>query len=119
MSKGWTALGNERTCSYGRLRARMGKAKEFQLHSVTSHESHPESHLAMLPGVSPRGDLESRHGPQTNTSLPRQRLLLLFSRLVVFDSATPRTAARQASLSFTVSWSSLKLMSIGSAEADR
>ena len=36
-------------------------------------------------------------------------LLLLLSRLVVSDSATPWTAARQASLSFTISWSLLKL----------
>ena len=35
-----------------------------------------------------------------------------FSRSVVTDSATPWTAARQASLSFTISWSLLKLMSI-------
>ena len=37
-----------------------------------------------------------------------------FSRSVLFDSATPRTAARQASLSITNSWSLLKLMSIKS-----
>ena len=35
-----------------------------------------------------------------------------FSRSVVSDSATPRTAARQASLSIPNSWSLLKLMSI-------
>ena len=35
-----------------------------------------------------------------------------FSRSVVSDSATPWTAARQASLSITNSWSLLKLMSI-------
>ena len=39
-------------------------------------------------------------------------LLLLFSLSVVSDSATPRTWARQASLSITVSWSLLRLMSI-------
>ena len=38
--------------------------------------------------------------------------LLLFSHKVMSDSATPWTAARQASLSFTVSQSLLKLMSI-------
>ena len=38
--------------------------------------------------------------------------LLLFSHSVVSDSATPWTVARQASLSFTVSQSLLKLMSI-------
>ena len=38
--------------------------------------------------------------------------LLLFSRSVVSDSATPWTAAHKASLSFTVSQSLLKLMSI-------
>ena len=37
-----------------------------------------------------------------------------FSRSVVFDSATPWTAAHQASLSITNFWSLLKLMSIES-----
>ena len=40
--------------------------------------------------------------------------MLLFSYSVVSDSVTPWTAARQASLSFTISWSLLKLMSIES-----
>ena len=35
-------------------------------------------------------------------------VLSLFSRSVVSDSVTPWTAANQASLSFTISWSSLK-----------
>ena len=38
-------------------------------------------------------------------------LLFLFSPSVVSDSAAPRTVARQASLSFTISQSLLKLMS--------
>ena len=42
------------------------------------------------------------------------KALLLFSHSVVSDSATPRTAARQSSLSFTISHSLLKLMSIES-----
>ena len=37
---------------------------------------------------------------------------LLFSHSVMPNSATPWTAACQASLSFTISWSLLKLMSI-------
>ena len=41
-------------------------------------------------------------------------VLLQFSRSVMSDSATPWTAARQASLSITNSWSLLKLMSIES-----
>ena len=41
-------------------------------------------------------------------------LLLLFSCWVMSDSATPLTAARQASLSYTISQSLLKLMSIES-----
>ena len=41
-------------------------------------------------------------------------LLSLFSGSVVSDSATPWTAAHQPSLSFTISWSLLKLMSIES-----
>ena len=48
------------------------------------------------------------------TQTNQQSLLLLFSQLVVPDSATPWTAARQASLSFSISWSLLKLMSIES-----
>ena len=39
-------------------------------------------------------------------------LLLLLSRSVMSDSTTPWTAAHQASLSFTISWSLFKLMSI-------
>ena len=41
-------------------------------------------------------------------------LMLLFSPSVVSDSADPWTAALQAFLSFTISWSLLKLMSIES-----
>ena len=40
--------------------------------------------------------------------------LLLFSHTVVYDSATPWTAARQASLSLTISWSLPKFMPIAS-----
>ena len=39
-------------------------------------------------------------------------VLLVLSCLVMSDSATPWTAACQASLSFTISWSLLKLLSI-------
>ena len=45
---------------------------------------------------------------------PSLRALLLCSHLIVFNFTTPWTAARQASLSFTISLSSLKLMSIES-----
>ena len=38
--------------------------------------------------------------------------LLLFSRSVMSNSATPWTAAHQASLYFTISWSLLKLVSV-------
>ena len=44
----------------------------------------------------------------------RQIRHLLFSRSALSDSVTPRTAAHQASLSFTISRSLLKLMSIES-----
>ena len=44
----------------------------------------------------------------------RDFLLLLFSHSVLFNSVTPWTAACQASLSFTVSQSLFKLMSIDS-----
>ena len=40
--------------------------------------------------------------------------MCLFSRSVTFDSVTPRTAARQASLSFTISQSLLRLTSVES-----
>ena len=39
-------------------------------------------------------------------------MLLLFSHPVMSDSATPWAAARQASLSLTISWSLPKFMSI-------
>ena len=42
---------------------------------------------------------------------PLESMLLLFSHLVVSDSATPWMAAHQASVSFTVSCSLLELMS--------
>ena len=42
--------------------------------------------------------------------------LLLFSCSVISDSATPWTAARQASLSFTISWSLLSLRPIESVK---
>ena len=41
-------------------------------------------------------------------------MLVLFGHSVVSDSVTPWTAAHQASLSSTISWSLLKLMSIAS-----
>ena len=41
-----------------------------------------------------------------------EALLLLFSRSVMSDSATPWTTAGQASLSFTDCWSLFKLMCI-------
>ena len=44
----------------------------------------------------------------------RDLLLLLFSHSVMSNSATPGTAARQASLSFIISQSWLKLVSIES-----
>ena len=47
-------------------------------------------------------------------SLSPQAPLLLLGCEVMFDSATSQTTARQASLSFTISWSLLKLMSIES-----
>ena len=62
---------------------------------------------------------ESRNSVETTTK-PSLHLLwfmtqLLFGRSVLSDSLrTPWTAAWQASLSFTVSWSLLKLMSIAS-----
>ena len=54
------------------------------------------------------------HALFCNCSLISSVLLLLFSRSVVSDSATPWTAAHQASLSFTNSGSLLRLMSIES-----
>ena len=46
------------------------------------------------------------------SSTPTNHLLLLFNHSVVSDFVTPWTAACQASLSFTISQSWLKLMSI-------
>ena len=46
--------------------------------------------------------------------LQNQKALLLFSRSVVSDSATPWTVAPQASLPFPVSWSFLQFMPVES-----
>ena len=46
--------------------------------------------------------------------LSRPQLLLLFGRYVMSDPATPRTAAHKAPLSFTISQSLLRFMSIES-----
>ena len=52
---------------------------------------------------------------QTKPSMSAgQTCLLLFSRSVVSDSVTPRTAAHQGPLSFTISQTLLKLISIES-----
>ena len=68
---------------------------------------HPSQKQIML--------LTNHPGPDTFIAAAQARqLLLLFSHSVVSDSATPWTAARQASLSFTVPQSLLKLMSIHS-----
>ena len=54
------------------------------------------------------GELQLKHHQLHST------LLLFFSRSVVLDSWTPWTVVHQASLSFTISWSLLKFMSIES-----
>ena len=68
-------------------------------------------------GIEPRSpalqaDSLTTEQPGTLHRTPGCVSLLLFSHSVVSSSATPSTAARQASLSFTVSWTLLKLMSI-------
>ena len=55
-----------------------------------------------------RGFRQGAHLSEPPT--PRTAVLLVFRPSVVSDSAAPWTAARQASLSFTISRSSLKLM---------
>ena len=69
----------------------------------------------MRPGESGQSSLQGKDwtsGFQAPGHL--NRVLFLFSHSVMSDSATPWTAACQASLSFTVSLSLLKLMSIES-----
>ena len=50
----------------------------------------------------------------TGNSLGHSQLVPLFSQSVMSDSAASRTSACQASLSFPISWSLLKLMSVES-----
>ena len=52
--------------------------------------------------------------PREEVTMSKATFSVQFSYSVISDSATPWTAARQASLSFTISWSLLKLMSIKS-----
>ena len=58
--------------------------------------------------------LAFRGPPRVGTGLAQRDLLWLFSHSAVSNSATPGTAARQASLSFTLSQSWLRLVSIES-----
>ena len=55
---------------------------------------------------------EKQSGSLVNLILNPDLLSAQFSRLVMSDLSTPWTAANQASLSITNSWSLLKLMSI-------
>ena len=80
--------------------------------NLTGHQCLPNSSL-------PREKLADKMSSFSYTYIFYQSikcvfLLLLFSNWVECDSATPWTAAHQASLSFTVSWSLLKLISIES-----
>ena len=52
--------------------------------------------------------------PREEVTMSKATFSVQFSYSVISDSATPWTAAGQASLSFTISWSLLKLMSIKS-----
>jgi len=62
----------------------------------------------------PLANLEWRVGERLKTERWDKHLFLLFGCSVVSESATPWTVARQASLSFTISRSLLKLKSIES-----
>ena len=66
--------------------------------------------LLVVPGS--RG--EGPPHPRAESKVCGLLVSLLFSRSVVSDAVTPRTAARPASLSITNSWSLLKLTSIES-----
>ena len=57
---------------------------------------------------------DHKHAEFLKIQLTITNWLLLFSRSVISNSANPRSAACQDSLSFTISWSLLKLMSIES-----
>ena len=76
------------------------------------HNSSAASSLG--PGWLPeeRGPWELEMEVNSGTEMDSGACLLLFSCSVMLDSATPWTAACQASLSITNSWSLLKLMSI-------
>ena len=64
------------------------------------------------PGIGPRSpSLQADSLPTEPPGKPIQFSSVQFNHSVVSDSATPWTAARQASLFFTISWSLLKLMS--------
>ena len=69
------------------------------------------------PGDLPNPGIEPSSLTLQTGSLPSEppgNYMLLFSRSVVSDSVTQWIAACQASLSFTISWSLLKLMTIES-----
>ena len=81
--------------------------------STLTHESvMPSSHLMSPP--SPPAPNPSHHQGSFLLGRLKWLLVLFFSPSVVSDSATPWTAAHQASLSFTISQSLVRLTSIES-----
>ena len=56
--------------------------------------------------------IKTQHSQKYRNKITSVQFSVQFSRSVVSDSVTPWTAARQASLSITSSWSLLKLMPI-------
>ena len=74
----------------------------------------PTSQADALPSEPPGKPAEHHQDLQKNSVCPAQPFVVVQSLSHVSLSATPRTAARQVSLSFTISQSLLKLMSIES-----
>ena len=78
------------------------------LKSPPGESSHPRNRTYVSSGSGTSGGFCTAESP----GKPRYILLLLFGHPVVADSATPWTAARQASLSLIISRSLPKFMSI-------
>ena len=75
-------------------------------------ESHGERSLAgYSPGVTKNQSQLNYYYQQQHNSILKLTLILVFSHQVVSDSATPWTAAHQASRSLTICWSLPKFMS--------
>ena len=105
-----------RTLGWGKMVDFVGKNRDNpNTHTCTHTRAHTRTHMHMHADTCTHTCMRTYNPtPCSDAQWCAGISSVQFSQSVVSDSATPWTAARQASLSITNSWSLLKLMSIES-----